>query len=117
MALADDLKSAGSSCDGDAGWACGVWSTEAAGRLELGSYTCNTENRDVPGVLRFPRNLINGVRSACAAEARRALVANILQTDPIGRGSRQRGFLSRGGRVVVGDAACFSSCGGRRSIC
>ena len=108
------MKSAGSSWDGDAGCAWGVWSTEAAGRLELDSYIDNKKNRDIPGVARFPRNLISGVRSACAAEARRALVANILQTDPIGRGSRQEEILVSRERVVGGDAACFSSCGGRR---
>lgn len=31
--------------------------------------------RDILGIVRFPMNLIMGVRSACAAEARRALVA------------------------------------------
>jgi hypothetical protein len=36
-----------------------------------------TGQRDIHGVVRFPKNLIIGVRSACAAEARKALVANI----------------------------------------
>lgn len=51
----------GSASNGDIGWTCGVWSIEE-------------------GVSLLPKNLINGVRSACApaAAARRALVANIL---------------------------------------
>jgi hypothetical protein len=51
-------------------------------RVRLNYVICTKDPpRDIPGMLRFPRNLINGVRSACAAEARRALVANILRTD------------------------------------
>jgi hypothetical protein len=65
---------------------------------------------NVLGVLRFPRNLIIGVRSAWAAEARRALVANILQTetDQLGRGSRQKGRneVSRDGDGRVDEGDC-----------
>ena len=38
--------------------------------------------KDILGIVRLPKNLINGVRSACAAAAeacRRALVANIFR--------------------------------------
>jgi len=53
-----EVKEDGRVEDGDMGCGWGVWSIEE-------------------GVVRLPKNLIIGVRSACAA-ARRALVANIL---------------------------------------
>jgi len=64
---------------------------EESGRLKL--YNCEPYHsictrgiehglRDILGIVRLPRNLINGVRSACAAAAeacRRAFVANIFE--------------------------------------
>ncbi len=74
------MKSAGSSWVGEAGWACGVWSTEAIYLLVL-SLVEYIICRALHGMVRLPKNLIIGVRSAWTAadEARRARVANIFK--------------------------------------
>lgn len=97
------------------------------GRVIDGSYSpvrskhdkIGTLSRDIHGVERFPKNLIIGARSACAAEARRALVANIL-VEGIDRGMEReeagRGLLvSRKVPVVFRYAACSSGSGPSRS--
>jgi hypothetical protein len=54
------------------------------GQIEAYLFDKGHRQIDIPGMERFPRNLIIGVRSAWAAEARRALVANILRTEKFG---------------------------------
>lgn len=56
-----------------------MWSTEAVEFVSPATQDLNMCSRVIPGIVRFPKNLIRGVRSACApaAEARRTLVANI----------------------------------------
>ena len=44
------------------------------------------DTSDIPGIVRFPINLMEGVRSACAATWRRTLVVNIVLVGPVGLG-------------------------------
>ena len=63
---------------GEAGCAWGVWSTEAV--FSLDRAIAEGLRGGIPGMERFPKNLINGVRSAAAEACRRALVANIFES-------------------------------------
>lgn len=58
---------------GEAGWGWGEWSMDAAKRsrqplsfLRVKSeMQCISAMSNIPGIVRFPRNLIEGMRSAC----------------------------------------------------
>ena len=100
------MKDAGSELVGDAGWGWGEWSIEAAkivhvsfGLLGFGALV-PADKSVIPGVVRLPMNLMEGVRSACAAAWRRTLVVNMVVL-------RRSGWLLEGlgdslGRGAVG---------------